>query len=357
MAGNRISIVIPTRNRAHLLRATLACVHAQTWTDREIVVVDEASTDDTARMVASEFPDVKIVHNEAPRGPGAARNIGIGHASGDWLFFWDDDDLMHPSHLEELLQATLAAPENCLVSGRARCFAVVDDKVMLSPVICAPAERSDSGTLSEFFDPGTQRTIAHSTILWPRRLFDAVKWDEELLFYEDFDLCGQAILAGRHIVGREVGMYYIRMHAGARVTTGMSAQRFLSPAIYRLKWSDLLKARPEFRDCTSAMRNGLMELIIDLSGRAVARPLMPRLMAAFQLWGGRRFYITNPPRNRAKRAIAYAALRLGGPVALRFLLAAIARLRPMPTAFVASLTAATTATDLTDVASISLFLL
>ncbi|HZP98581.1 MAG TPA: glycosyltransferase [Reyranella sp.] len=356
MAGNRISIVIPTRNRAHLLRSTLICVRSQTWAEKEVVVVDEASSDGTAAMLMNDFPDVKVVRNETPRGPGAARNIGIRHTTGDWLFFWDDDDLMHPAHLEALLQATLAAPPNALVSGRARAFAVIDGKVMLSPVICAPEERSDQATLSEFFEPSAQRSITHSTILWPRCLFDTVQWDEQLLFYEDFDVCGQAILAGRHIVGREVGMYYIRMHTGPRVTTGMSAQRFLSPAMYRLKWSDLLKGRGEFEDCAPAMRNGLMELIIELSGLGVARPIMPRLKAAFREWGGGRFYVTNPPLGRFKRTVAEAALLLAGPASIRWMRKAINRLRPPPTSYVATMTTAATAADLIDAASISLFL-
>ena len=356
MAGDRISIVIPTRNRVELLRKTLACVRAQSWPNREIVVVDEASTDGTSNMLMREFPDVRVVHNTTLRGPGAARNIGIAECTGDWLFFWDDDDLMHPSHLEDLLKATLELPDNCLVSGRARSFAVVDGKTVLSPVICAPAERSDAATLSEFFDPGSTRTITHSTILWPRQLFDVVKWDEELLFYEDFDICGQAILAGWHIVGRQVGMYYIRMHGGPRVTTGMSDQRYLSPAIYRLKWSDLLRTRPQFAACGPALRNGLMELILGLTGRPVARPLMPRVKAAFRAWGGRRYYVTNPPRNPLKRFVAYAALRLGGPLGLRVLLGIINRMRPVPVTFVAGMTTAIKAGDLADAASINLFL-
>ena len=160
-------------------------------------MVDEASTDGTVAMLERDWPNVKVVRNATPRGPGAARNVGIAHSTGDWLFFWDDDDLMHRDHLAELIKATLTAPANHLVAGRARAFAVVAGKTVLSPVICPPAERSDAETLAGFVDPGSPRTIVHSAMLWPRKLFDTVKWDEELLFYEDFDICGQAILAGR----------------------------------------------------------------------------------------------------------------------------------------------------------------
>lgn len=355
-AGNKVSIIIPTRNRAKLLRSTLGCARSQTWADKEIVVVDEASTDDTPDMLARDFPEVKVVRNAAPRGPGAARNAGVAASTGDWLFFWDDDDLMAPGHIEALLQATLAAPADCLVSGRARCFAVVDGEVRLSPVIMAPADRSDVETFNEFFEPSAHRSVTHSTILWPRSLFGTVRWDEDLLFYEDFDVCGQAILAGRHIVGRDAGMYYVRLHTGPRVTTGMSTQRLLSPALFRLKWSDLLGGRPEFRACAPALRNALMEQLIFLSGSAAAKPLMPRLKAAFEAWGGTGFYVTNPPRHWFKRAVAQTVLNLGGLNAVRLLVALVDRLRPAHAGFVATLTTAATSVDLLDTASISLFL-
>eukprot|EP01036_Dinobryon_divergens_P040095 gene40095-52967_t len=99
VVGNKVSIVIPTHNRASLLRRALVCVQSQTLRDKEIVVVVDGSTDDTLSMLAACFPDVKVVHHPSSKGPSAARNAGVAAASGDWIFFHDDDDLMHPSHL------------------------------------------------------------------------------------------------------------------------------------------------------------------------------------------------------------------------------------------------------------------
>lgn len=204
--GNKVSIIMPTRSRASLLRRALEGVQTQTFRDIEIVVVDDASTDDTRAMLAAEFPWVKVVRHKLSRGPSAARNSGVAVATGDWIFFHDDDDLMHPSHLADLLAATLAAPPNSLIAGPSRDFAIVEDEVVLGPAVWAAAERSDTDTLTQFLDPNSLRTITHTTILWPRSLFDKVSWDETLSFYEDFDLCGRAILSGLHVRGREVGM-------------------------------------------------------------------------------------------------------------------------------------------------------
>jgi glycosyltransferase involved in cell wall biosynthesis len=120
VVGNRVSIIMPTRNRASLLRRALFGVRAQTVRDMEIIVVDDASTDETLAMLASEFPLVEVVRHRFSLGPSAARNSGVAVATGDWVFFHDDDDLMHPSHLADLLSAHLDAPPNSLVVGRSR---------------------------------------------------------------------------------------------------------------------------------------------------------------------------------------------------------------------------------------------
>jgi len=350
--GNKISIVVPTRNRSALLRSTLRSIDVQTWGDRETIVVDEASTDDTATMLASEFPDVKVIHHDAARGQSGARNAGIAAAGGDWVFFLDDDDLVPPRHLAELLHEALVAPPGCLVSGRMRDFAIVSGEVVLAPVICTPADRPDGEAVIELIDPYSQRTLAHSTILWPRQLFDTLRWDEELAFNEDYDLLGRAILAGNHILGREAGLYCVRMHTGPRVTTGTSVRRKLAPARYWLKWSGLLQARPEYRACTAAMRNALMVLLIDYSGVPEANEFMPLLLAAFRAWGGDRFYLTHPPRHWLKRSITQAVLGLGGPSALRRFFAVRAKLRRRVDAYESNFQPAATDADKADAAFI-----
>lgn len=353
---NKISVIVPTRNRSALLRATLRCVCDQTWPNCEIVVVDEASTDDTPEMLAAEFPQARVVRHEVPRGHSGARNAGLAASSGDWLFFLDDDDLIHPRHLEDLLRESLAAPTDCLVSGRLRDFAFVSEGVVLGPVHCAPANRSATDSLIEFLDPTSQRTASHSTILWPRAFFDKAKWDESLSFNEDFDLLCRAVVDGRRIVGREVGQYYVRIHHGPRVTTGLDPHRQLSPARYWLKWSAELQGRPEYRACAAAMRNGLMALVVDLSGVAVAQEFVPLLLIAFRAWGGRRFYLLYPPRNRLKRLIAETILRLGGPAVLRTTLALVARLRHSRETYVSGFKAPATDSERADAAFLKGFL-
>lgn len=311
---------MPTRNRRDWLRQALRSVRDQTWPDKEMVVVNEASTDDTLAMLAEEFPEARVIKHETARGPSAARNSGVAAATGDWILFLDDDDVLHPEHLESLVKASLEAPPNAVVSGQWRRFAVMADKVRLGPIVCAPPNRRGLDTLAEILEPMGEGPICGHSLLWPRSLLDKVPWDERLSANGDIDFFGRAILAGAQIVGRPVGMAYYRAHQSERVSSNSAMRRPLSAAQYRLKWSQLLLSHPEHELFAPAMRNGFMALLIALSGLPEGRALVPILKDAYWLWGGEGYFVSNPPRNPLKRIVAAAVLRLGGPSGLHWLL-------------------------------------
>jgi glycosyltransferase involved in cell wall biosynthesis len=109
-----VTVVIPTRNRRDDLRRAIASVKAQTWSDLEIVVVDDGSTDDTARILAEMAtvdPTLRVIRHETSRGGAAARNQGIEAARGRWVAFLDDDDTWLPRKLEAQLRALHAEPK------------------------------------------------------------------------------------------------------------------------------------------------------------------------------------------------------------------------------------------------------
>ena len=86
------SVVIPVFNRVNLISATLDSVLNQTFSDYEIVVVDDGSTDGTQEILDKYIDKIKIIHQQNC-GPGAARNLGISHAQGKYIAFLDSDDL------------------------------------------------------------------------------------------------------------------------------------------------------------------------------------------------------------------------------------------------------------------------
>ena len=105
-----VSVVIPTFNRRPLLERALQSVLAQTVPAHEVIVVDDGSTDGTAEMVASQFPEVGLVRQKN-RGVSAARNVGIRASAGEWIALLDSDDEWLPSKLERQLEELKAEPD------------------------------------------------------------------------------------------------------------------------------------------------------------------------------------------------------------------------------------------------------
>lgn len=104
--GRTVSVVIPTRDRQGLLGRALRCVLAQEDVSVEVIVVNDGSTDGTAKFL-DEHPDgrVSAVHHAASGGVARARNVGLARATAPWVAFLDDDDLWGPRRLAAQLDA------------------------------------------------------------------------------------------------------------------------------------------------------------------------------------------------------------------------------------------------------------
>lgn len=102
----RVSIVIPTYNRARDLRRALASVAVQTISDFEVLVMDDGSQDDS-RAVVEAFDDQRFKYSweEPSGGPAHPRNRGIAQSIGEYIAFLDSDDWWKPNKLEESLKA------------------------------------------------------------------------------------------------------------------------------------------------------------------------------------------------------------------------------------------------------------
>ncbi len=95
-----VSVIIPTRNRAHLLSEAIESVLTQTFWDFELIIVDDGSTDRTAEVVAG-YDDRRIVYYaQEKQERGAARNRGVGVSQGKYITFLDDDDWYLPRKLD-----------------------------------------------------------------------------------------------------------------------------------------------------------------------------------------------------------------------------------------------------------------
>ena len=106
MTGPELSVVIPCHNDGKYLSETIESVLKQEHelSSIEVIVVDDHSTDDQTLEVLErwrqEEPEVRVLRNTGPGGPGGARNAGIAAASGEWIAFLDADDVWLPGSLQ-----------------------------------------------------------------------------------------------------------------------------------------------------------------------------------------------------------------------------------------------------------------
>lgn len=99
-----VSVVVPCFNAERWITATLASVQAQQWPALETIVIDDGSTDGTAKRVQREFPQARLVRQDNA-GVAAARNHGVALAQGEWIAFIDADDWWLPDKLRLQLEA------------------------------------------------------------------------------------------------------------------------------------------------------------------------------------------------------------------------------------------------------------
>lgn len=149
-----ISVVIPSYNYGRFIGEALASVFAQTVTPKEIVVVDDGSTDDTAAVVGSFGDRVRYV-GQANSGVSAARNRGVAETSGELIAFVDADDIVQPDFLEAMFTEFSKDLEIGLVHCGTRLF------------------DSDTGDTLSFDLDGGADGVADNLLLWEAPGFPA----------------------------------------------------------------------------------------------------------------------------------------------------------------------------------------
>jgi glycosyltransferase involved in cell wall biosynthesis len=98
MAVHKVSVIIPTYNRASFVTEAIDSVLSQTFLDYELIVVDDGSTDNTKDVLLPYGERIRYI-NQPNSGVGAARNAGVRCAIGEWLAFLDSDDIWLPEYL------------------------------------------------------------------------------------------------------------------------------------------------------------------------------------------------------------------------------------------------------------------
>ena len=176
-----VSVVIPVYNRRELVCRAIRSVQAQTFRDRELLLVDDGSDDGTRDRVRCEFGDtLRLLAQSENTGVSAARNAGIRQARGEWLAFLDSDDEWLPCKLERQVDALRG-------SGLRICHT---DEIWIRNGVRVNPHKHHRKSGGDIFLGALQLcNMSPSSILIHREVFDRVGlFDETLPACEDYDL-------------------------------------------------------------------------------------------------------------------------------------------------------------------------
>jgi len=210
---SRVSVIIPTFNRASMVCEAIDSVLAQTVTDVEIIVVDDGSTDGTGEILSRRYEESIRYHYQENHGRSVARNRGIRLSSGEFLVFLDSDDWLLPKALEVHLRFAEAHPEADVIYGDGYyCDQNGEPLQRISEERPPVPEEGLVGVM-----------VLHNVVVAPhsamvRRLALEMlgdPWfDEQLDGPEDADLWLRLAVAGARFVAHSVPVCKYRLHGG-----------------------------------------------------------------------------------------------------------------------------------------------
>jgi hypothetical protein len=217
MIQGLVSTIIPVYNRAGMLREAVASVLAQTYRPIEIIIVDDGSTDDTARVadeLAQANPqEVSVIH-QPNTGPGLAREAGRRAARGEFIQYLDSDDVLLPQKFKLQVAGLDGEPECCVSYGKTR-FGRVGEQPSE-----APWKRTGERIATLFPSMLESRWWGTSTPLYRRLVTDKAGPWTNLLNEEDWEYDCRIATQGVCLNYVNEFVSYEREHYGHRLSRG-----------------------------------------------------------------------------------------------------------------------------------------
>lgn len=190
MSTPLISVVIATYNTGFYLPETLDSVLEQTYTNREIIVVDDGSTDNTYQLIAPYLSRIRYIPQKHG-GLAAARNTGLRVMEGDFIALLDADDLWLPDKLALQMEVAQRHPESGLIACDGVEFehqAITKSHLLIGSVAKALLESQESETTGYFYDNFITTSVigCPAQTLLPRRIVEEVGAFGDF-FAQDYD--------------------------------------------------------------------------------------------------------------------------------------------------------------------------
>ena len=221
----KISVIVPVYKAEQYLHTCIDSILSQTYTDYEIILVEDGSPDNCGRICdeyAANYDCISVIHQEN-RGQAAARNHAMRYAKGDWICFVDSDDLIHPQMLELLYEAA--------VSGDApvsMCQMLEEES--LPEDFCDPLEAKsqvltmDEQTLLGLHDTDAYPAWVACAKLIRRELVASYPFQEGRVFEDNEAVC-HWVCGGKKLATMDYKLYFYRTNQGSTTKSCFSMKK------------------------------------------------------------------------------------------------------------------------------------
>lgn len=220
---NLVSIIIPVYNSEKFLKKTIESALQQTWSQKEIIIVDDGSSDQSLAIANSfQSATVKVI-SQPNRGTCAARNSGIAHASGAYFQFLDGDDFLSPGKISNQMKLFQQFGDEIVISSRwVRFYADEDLKKIKAPR--RPLDKDWNDPI-EWLIASWENNWMGQTSIWltSRTVVEkAGPWNEELPINQDGDYFCRVLLNSKEIKHCADAIVYYRSSNSNSITGARS---------------------------------------------------------------------------------------------------------------------------------------
>jgi GT2 family glycosyltransferase len=252
-----VSVIIPNWNGAAHLPTCLGALRAQTFRDVEVIVVDNASTDDSAELLGREYPEAQVIRLDRNYGFTGACNTGLRAAQGEFLILLNNDTEAAPDWLAEVVAAFERHSEAGMVASKMLLFDRRDILHTAGDVFKTDGTPGNRGVWEEDrgqFTEGPVFSANGGSAAYRKAMLDQIgPLDEDFFFScEDVDLAWRAQLAGWHCVYAPRAVVYHKLSAsGGGVTASFhDGRNFLyllakdvPGFVWRKHWAKIIRAQ------------------------------------------------------------------------------------------------------------------
>jgi glycosyltransferase involved in cell wall biosynthesis len=210
----KVTIIMATYNRAHLIEDALQSIKNQSHQDWECLIIDDGCTDNTSEVISTFLQeDNRFKFLKRPRtfkkGLPGCRNYGLEIATGKYIIFFDDDDIVHPQNMELCLEAFQKKKIDFCVYKKRSFLSAFQPITFKKEVIYFSnfISKNDIGAIVT-----NKISIASCTVMWEKTCFDNEKFNENLMYAEEWECYPRLISNDKLGICINNTLYFNRKH-------------------------------------------------------------------------------------------------------------------------------------------------